>query len=65
MKRNVGEKDRTIRIILSILVFPLLFIISGPAKWVGLASLPLLGTALARRCGAYAVLGKSTCTIED
>lgn len=60
MKKNVGKKDRTIRIILSVLLFPLLFLLRGPFKWIGLASIPILGTALTRRCGVYAVMGKST-----
>lgn len=64
MKMNVGEKDRTIRIILSFVLFPLLFILHGPAKWIGLLSIPLLGSALTRKCGAYALMGTSTCEIE-
>ncbi|PRY83511.1 YgaP family membrane protein [Alkalibacterium olivapovliticus] len=64
MKMNVGKTDSTIRIILSLLLLPLLFTNKGPSRWIGLFSIPLLGTALTRKCGAYALMGKSTCEIE-
>lgn len=64
MQKNVGDKDRLIRLILGAGAFPLLFILSGPAKWIGLASIPLIFTAQTRKCGAYALIGKSTCEIK-
>jgi hypothetical protein len=65
MKKNVGKTDRTIRLILAVAVFPMLFVLDGPARFLGLAFLPLLGTALTRRCGAYALIGTSTCERES
>ncbi|SFC28250.1 Protein of unknown function [Alkalibacterium subtropicum] len=61
MKKNVGHTDRIIRITIGILLFPLLFLHSTPYKWFGLASIPLILTGLTQRCGAYALLGTSTC----
>ncbi|MDZ7834678.1 MAG: DUF2892 domain-containing protein [Alkalibacterium sp.] len=64
MKKNVGEKDRMIRIVLAIILFPVLFLKSTPFRWVGLASIPLLITGLTQRCGAYALLKTDTCEMN-
>jgi len=64
MKKNVGEKDRMLRIILGIILFPVLFLTSTPFRWVGLFSIPLLITGLTRRCGVYALLGTDTCELK-
>ncbi|WP_460321725.1 YgaP family membrane protein [Alkalibacterium psychrotolerans] len=65
MEKNIGKTDKWIRISMAGFLFPLLFITKGPARWMGILSIPLLGTALANRCGLYTILGKSTCKIEN
>lgn len=57
MKTNIGSVDRTIRIVLGLLI--------GAAgiffeTWWGLIGLVLLGTALIRFCPLYTLLGIST-----
>lgn len=65
MQKNVGTADKWMRISMASLLFPLLFLVKGPVKWMGLLSIPLLGTALLNRCGLYSVLGLDTCKIEN
>lgn len=64
MKKNVGDKDKWIRIILGVILFPVLFLKSTPLRWAGLFSIPLLVTGLTRRCGLYALLGTDTCELK-
>ncbi len=57
MKPNIGRVDRTIRIVLGLLI--------GAAgiffeSWWGLLGLVILGTALIRFCPLYTLLGTST-----
>lgn len=58
MKKNVGKKDRSIRIPLGILI-----IMAGIyfQNWWGLAGLILLVTGLAGVCPVYSLFGISTC----
>lgn len=60
MKKNVGQTDKVIRITLGILLFPLLFLLKAPYRWIGLASFPLILTGMTQRCGAYAVIEMDT-----
>lgn len=56
---NVGNVDRTLRIVVGLILIGLVFV--GPMTpwgWVGLV--PLL-TGLAGRCPAYTLLGVNTC----
>lgn len=61
MKKNVGKTDRMLRITLGIMIFPLLFLLKTPFKWIGLASIPMILTGLTQRCGVYALVGTDTC----
>ncbi|MFO8069731.1 MAG: DUF2892 domain-containing protein [Alkalibacterium sp.] len=61
MEKNVGKKDKMIRIVLAIAIFPLLFLNATPIRWFGFLSIPLLFTALTQRCGPYALMGVNTC----
>lgn len=59
MTANVGAIDRTIRILVGLVLLSLVFV--GPQTawgWIGLV--PLL-TGLAGRCPPYALLGINTC----
>lgn len=61
MEKNVGNKDKTLRLILAVVLFPLLFLKATPLRWIGLAAIPLALTGLTQRCGAYALIGTNTC----
>lgn len=61
MRANVGNIDRTIRIILGLILLSLFFLLEGPARWWGLLGIVVLATALTRFCPAYAILGTDTC----
>jgi len=67
MKKNVGNVDRIIRIVIAILVAVLYFtnVISGTAGIVLLVVAGvLLITALVGSCGLYTLFGISTCKVE-
>ena len=48
MNGNVGYTDRIVRIVAGVLVLSLFFVLEGDARWVGLAGIVLIGTALVR-----------------
>ena len=58
--KNVGNLDRTIRLILGVIVLSLFFILDGGLRWVSLFGLVLIGTALIRTCPLYIPFGLST-----
>lgn len=60
MKQNVGTVDKTIRLILGLALVALFFLLEGPLRWVGLAGVVLIPTALVNWCPILAVLGLST-----
>ncbi|HLS34934.1 MAG TPA: DUF2892 domain-containing protein [Bacillota bacterium] len=60
MKRNVGNVDRTIRIILGIVLLSLLFILDGGAKYIGLLGIVLILTGFISFCPLYPLLGINT-----
>ncbi len=57
MECNVGNIDRTIRIILGLVIVALGLIFSS---WWGLIGIVLLATGMFRCCGLYKLLGTST-----
>ncbi len=57
MLKNVGNIDRRIRIVLGIALLSLIYFIEGPWRWVGLAGLVLIVTAIVRWCPIFATLG--------
>ena len=58
MKENVGGLDRTIRIAAGVIILAAGFYYGS---WWGLIGGVLLATGLMRSCGAYTLLGFSTC----
>lgn len=60
MQLNVGDNDRTIRIIGGVLTLSLLFFLPGNVRWLGLLGLVPLATGLFRWCPIYRALGIST-----
>lgn len=61
MAANVGGVDRTLRIVVGIVLIALYFVLSGPARYVGLLGLVALFTGLVRFCPLYTLLGINTC----
>jgi len=59
MKRNVGTIDRTIRIVLGLVIISLIF--WGPKSAWGLIGLLPLATGIVGSCPPYTLLGISTC----
>ena len=57
MKPNIGNIDRTLRIVAGFALLSLTFVFEGNAKWFGLIGIVFLFTAAVRWCPAYAVLG--------
>ncbi len=59
MKANVGNMDRTLRIIAGIVLIALtLMNLIGPWGWLGIVA---IATGVMRFCPAYPLLGISTC----
>ena len=48
MKKNVGQLDRNIRLIIGILLLSLFFILEGPIRWISLIGIILILTSLIR-----------------
>lgn len=62
MKRNEGNTDRILRIVLAIVIFGLGL---ATGSWLGLIGfVPLLTGALGW-CPLYAIFGLSTCPVES
>jgi len=63
MKVNIGKVDRILRIVAGVILLSLAATgIFSPWGWVGII---LLATGIAKYCPAYALLGKSSCTMEN
>ena len=61
MKANVGNLDRALRIIAgAVLIALTLMQVIGPWGWLGLVA---IATGVMRFCGAYSLLGISTCKV--
>ena len=62
MKANVGNLDRALRIIAGVVLLALTAMnVIGPWGWLGLV---VIATGVLRFCGAYTLLGISTCKIS-
>jgi len=59
MKINVGSVDRTLRIIIGLVIVSLAF--WGPKSPWAFLGLLLVVTGVVGRCGLYSLLGISTC----
>lgn len=58
-KTNVGGIDRTLRIVLGLVLVALVFV--GPQTPIGWIGLVPLFTGLMRTCPLYSLLGLNTC----
>jgi hypothetical protein len=61
MERNVGDADRTLRMIAGVILLSLLVLLEGNARWWGLLGIPLLLTGILGWCPAYLPFGIRTC----
>jgi hypothetical protein len=59
MKANVGGIDRTLRIVVGLVLLSLVFV--GPKTLWGLVGLVPLATGFMRFCPVYPLLGINTC----
>ena len=64
MAANVGGIDRTLRIVVGIVVLALFFVLEGNARYWALLGIVPLFTGLFRFCPAYPLLGVSTCPMK-
>lgn len=64
MEVNVGGVDRTIRIVLGIVLLSLVFVLEGNARWWGLIGIVPIATGLLRWCPAYLPFGIKTCATK-
>ena len=62
MEANVGGIDRTIRIVLGIVLLSLFFVLEGNTRWWGQVGIVPLATGLLRWCPAYLPFGIRTCS---
>lgn len=68
MKRNVGNIDRIVRILLAAVIAVLYFtnVISGTVAIVaGILAVIFAATSLVSFCPIYALFGMSTCPVEE
>lgn len=64
MKKNIGNTDKLIRLVIALAIAVLYFanIISGTVAIVlGVVALVMVATSLLNFCGLYAIFGFSTC----
>ena len=64
MNANVGGIDRTLRIVVGIVLLSLFFILEGGARYIGLIGIVVLATGVFRFCPAYTLLGVNTCGMK-
>ena len=61
METNVGNLDRTLRVVIGITLLSLLCFGEGQLKWVGLIGIVPIATGLMRFCPLYPLFGINTC----
>lgn len=61
MKANVGNTDRSLRIVAGLLILSLYFFLGEGTRWLALIGLVPLVTGLAGWCPLYTLLGIRTC----
>jgi hypothetical protein len=65
MTPNVGNLDRTLRIVFGLVLLSMLVLVEGDRKWLGLIGLVPLATAFVRWCPVYTLLGLRTCPLAS
>ena len=67
MKKNVGNTDKLIRLVVALVIAVLYFmgVISGTVAIIlGVVAVAMVATSLLGFCGLYAIFGCSTCKSE-
>jgi Protein of unknown function (DUF2892) len=64
MAANVGGIDRTLRIVVGILLLSLFFVLEGNARYWALVGLVPLFTGVFQTCPLYSVIGVNTCPMK-
>lgn len=62
--RNVGMRDRVLRLGLAAILLSMLFLVEGPARWIGLVGIIPLVTGLVGTCPLYSIAGLNTCPLS-
>lgn len=65
MAKNVGSIDRTLRVLLGVVLLSLVVLLDTPARWWGLVGLVPLLTGLFSFCPLYSLLGISSCPVSS
>ena len=60
MKRNVGQLDRIIRIVLGLAVLSLFFLLDGGLRWISVLGLVFIVTGVINFCPLYLPFGINT-----
>lgn len=60
MQKNIGDIDRTIRIVVGLALLSLIYFLPGDTRWWGLIGLAPLLTAFIGWCPGYVPFGIST-----
>lgn len=61
MQANIGNVDRTLRILAGLALLSLLYFAEGSLKWAGLIGIVPITTGLMRFCPLYPLFGINTC----
>ena len=61
MKKNVGNTDRAVRIVIGIIILGLFFVLNESYRWWAIVGLIPILTGLAGWCPAYLPFGIRTC----
>ena len=62
MQKNVGHPvDKTVRIIIGVVLLSLVFYLEGNIRWIGLIGVIPILTVVFGWCPGWAVLGINTC----
>ena len=64
MAANVGGIDRTLRVVVGIVVLALFFVLEGNARYWALVGLVPLFTGLFSFCPLYSLIGVNTCPVK-
>jgi hypothetical protein len=64
MAANVGGIDRTLRVVVGIVVLALFFVLEGNARYWALVGLVPLFTGLFSFCPLYSLIGVNTCPMK-
>lgn len=65
MKKNVGQVDKWIRIVLGVVLLLLIIVVKSDWRWLGLIGIIPLATAFLNFCPLYALFGLSTNKAKD